>query len=287
MRSLSLISVCGVLLVAAACGSTTSEPSGEIRGQADVQSLFESIVPDLVAAFTELADELSFAPSTASSAVTKGGGNSSTVNCPQGGTLSVDLVTGGATLTECGVQGVVISASLFLFVSNFDAPRYQASFSGILQISGSFNGTVEVLSANIQWTDPATDENTFWDVQVEVEDKIYFASGGGAGNGSMCAQYDPPDGPGSVPPGGLCDDDSDCQSSSCRDPIENPEEGCTCRNLNSTDCSSCIGVNAAPPGAPSNTAVECAEGVDPFSCDCVTQSGETLTFYPSAFECFY
>jgi hypothetical protein len=33
-------------------------------------------------------------------------------------------------------------------------------------------------------------------------------------------------------------------------------------------------------------AVECAEGVDPFSCDCLTQSGETLTFYPSAFECF-
>jgi hypothetical protein len=287
MRSLSLISVCGFLLVATACGSTTSEPSGEVRGQADVQRLFQSIMPDLVAAFTELAKDSSLAPSTVSSGVAKGGGNSSTVNCPGGGTLTVDLVTGSATLTDCAASGVTISASLFLFVSTFDAPSYQAQFSGNLMVSGSFNGNIQVLSANIQWTDPATDENTFWDVQVQIEDKIYFASGGGSGNGSMCAQYDPPGGPGSVPPSGPCDDDGDCQSDSCRDPIENPSEGCTCRNLNSTDCSSCIGVNAAPPGAPSNTAVECAEGVDPFSCDCLTESGETLPFYPSASECFY
>lgn len=286
MRSLSLVFVCGFLLVATACGSTSSEPSGEVSSQADVQRLFQTIVPDLVAAFTELANDSSLAPSTLPVGASKGGSNSSTVNCPGGGTLTVDLTTGNATLTDCATSGVILSASLFLYVSGFDAPSYNASFSGTLLISGSFNGTVEVLSASIQWTDPATEANTYWDVQVQVEGAIYFASSAGSGNGGLCEPYDPPEGPGTVPPGGPCDDDSDCQAYSCRDPIDNPSEGCTCRNLSSTDCSSCLGVNAAGPGEPSNAAVECTAGDDAFSCSCRTESGETLTFYPSASECY-
>jgi len=90
-----------------------------------------------------------------------------------------------------------------------------------------------------------------------------------------------------VPPGGPCDDDSDFQANSRRDPIDNPSVGWTCRNLNATDCSSCIGDNAALPGAPANTAVECTGVDDAFSCSCLTQSDETLTFDPSASEGFY
>lgn len=259
---------------------------GEIRSQADVQRLFQAIVPDLVAAFTELANDPSLAPSALSSVAAKGGGNSSSVGCPEDGTINVNLDTGEAVLTNCTARGVTISGSVMLFISP-GPPFHQANFSGTLMVSGTFTGTIQVVTALIQWTDPATDDNTFWDVTVILDGMQVTVSSGDTGSGDACAEYEPPGGPGSVPPGGQCDDGSDCQSNSCRDPIENPTEGCTCRNLRGTDCSSCIGVNAAPEGFPSNAAVECTDAGD-FSCDCVTQSGETLPFYPSgAGECFY
>ncbi len=79
MRNLSLISFCGVLLIAAACGSSdTSESGGEVDSQEDVQMVFESIMPDLVEAFTDLAQQLSPAASALPSS-TKGGASTSTV----------------------------------------------------------------------------------------------------------------------------------------------------------------------------------------------------------------
>ena len=287
MRSFSLISICGLLLAATACESSSSDSGGELNSQDDVQRLFQAVVPDLVEALTELANDQFSAALGFSSSGDKGGGSSSSVPCPGGGTLSVNLATGQATLTNCSAGGVTISATLLLFVDGTLAPSYQANFSGPLTVSGTFNGTVEVTDALIQWIDPATDANTYWDVTVLLNGQSFTVTSGDSGNGmGTCPAFDPPEGPGSGPPGAPCDDDSDCQANSCRDPISNPDEGCTCRNLRGADCSQCIGVNAAPFDLPPNRATSCTD-VGDFTCSCLTESGETLDFFPSAQECFF
>lgn len=287
MRNFSLAIFCGLLLVAVACSSSsTPESNGEINSEADVRRLFEAIVPDLVAAFTELANQPSFAGPAGSSGRKQGDGTTSTVPCPGGGTLVVDLVTGQATLTSCSAGGVTITASLALFVSLIPPSSYEANFNGTLTVSGSFNGTITVNQASIQWTDPASVDNTFWQATVTVNELVYIVSSADSGNGTLdCSPYDPPEGPNSGPPGAPCDEDGDCQANSCRDPMDNPSEGCTCRNLDSGgDCNECIGVNAGPDNDP-NPATQCEPGTDAFACTCLTQNGETVTLYLSGVGC--
>ena len=103
-----------------------------------------------------------------------------------------------------------------------------------------------------------------------------------------CSATSPPDGPGSVAPGGPCDEDADCQANSCRDPANNPSEGCTCRNLDGGGgCGRCVGVNAGPDNDP-NFSISCEPSEeDEFACECLTDSGETLTGFLSSEECFF
>ncbi|TFH26889.1 MAG: hypothetical protein E4H00_10065 [Myxococcales bacterium] len=226
MRTFSIVSVACVLLAVGACGDSSSESNGELTSQQDVQQLFQTIMPDLIEALTDLAGEL---PSSAST-TEKGGSATSTVSCPGGGSLGVNLNTGQATLTNCSAGGVTISASLVLSVFSTQG-FYTANFRGILMVSGSFTGTVEVTDALIQWTVPANLAATYWQVTVLVNGQIYTLS---SGQGALdCPPYAPltPE-----PGNGPCDDDSDCQSFSCRNPAENPEEGCTCRHPNTGEC---------------------------------------------------
>jgi hypothetical protein len=290
MRNFSLVSFCGLLLVVAACSSDSSDPGGgEIRSQDDVRRLFEAIVPDLVEAFTELANQQFAAAPALSSSTNKAEGDSS-VPCPGGGTLVVNLITGQATLTNCVAGGVTISASLTLSVFPSGPSSYQASFWGTLTVSGSFNGTVEVDDAYIQWSDPATVANTLWQVTVTVNGQMFTVAGGGMGSNQIpgCSDLGPSSGPASVPRGGACDQDTDCQEGSCRDPERNPEEGCTCGHTgggsNTGDCNECIGVNAGPDDAP-NPTTQCEPGSDVSACTCQTQNGETVTLYVSGVGC--
>ncbi|MDH3200559.1 MAG: hypothetical protein OEM15_06665 [Myxococcales bacterium] len=208
MRNFSLVSFCGLLLITVACGSSTSESNGEINSQEDVQRLFEAVVPDLVEAFTELASQLSFATASSSSTEKQANGTAS-VQCPGGGVLNVDLVTGEATLTDCSAGGVTISAQLQLFVTPFPPSSYEAFFNGTLMVSGSFTGTVVVNQAFIQWTDPATVENTFWQVTVTVNDETFTVLSTDSGGNGNCPPVDVP--VGSVNFGGDCDDSADCE----------------------------------------------------------------------------
>jgi hypothetical protein len=289
MRNFSLVSFCGLLLVVAACSSDSSDPGdpggGEIRSQDDVRRLFEAVVPDLVETFTELANQQFATASALPSSTNKAEGDSS-VPCPGGGTLVVNVNTGLATLTNCVAGGVTISASLTLAVFDLGLSMYDANFNGLLMVSGSFNGTVNVNQAFISWTAPATVDNTFWEVTVTVNDLVYVVSSADSGNGTLdCSPYDPPEGPNSGPPGAPCDEDGDCQANSCRDPMDNPSEGCTCRNLHSGgDCSECIGVNAGPVNDP-NPATQCEPSPDVSACTCQTQNGETVTLYLSGVGC--
>lgn len=177
MRRTSLVLMCVLLLVGAACSTDTNDVSDpEIRSQADVQRFFDAIMPELVAAFTELANQQAAAASALSS---KQNGDS-TVPCPEGGSLNVNTDTGQASLNECGARGVVINATLALFVQPTGPSSYQASFNGILTVTGTFIGTVEVVQASVQWTDA----NTSWQVTVLVDGETYTATSDAGGNGS-------------------------------------------------------------------------------------------------------
>jgi hypothetical protein len=185
MRNRAHVVMWWSLLVAASCGESSSESGGEIDSQEDVQGLFEDIVPDLVAAFGDLANQQSLA--ALSSSASKGGGNS-IVQCPGGGTLSVNRDTGEATLTNCSVGGEIISGTLVLVVTSDSPPMYRAEFSGTFMVSGTYTGEVEVVSATIEWTEPATETNTSWDVTVLLNgEEVTVSSDDGNGGGDVAA----------------------------------------------------------------------------------------------------
>lgn len=189
MRHLSVATFCVLLFAAAACGSSPGDSvdnDPEIRSQDDVQRFFEAVVPGLIEVLTQLADEQLPAASGLSSSSDKGGGSSS-VPCSGGGTLSVDLTTGQATLTGCTVNGVTISATLVLSVERTGPSSYTAVFSGALAVSGTFEGTVEVVRAVIDWSDPATEENTSWGVTVLLNgEEMTFTSADPGGSSGAC-----------------------------------------------------------------------------------------------------
>jgi hypothetical protein len=184
MRRSSLVSICVLLLAAAVCGCGSSDSGDlsdpEIRSQDDVRRFFQAVMPELVAVFTELANQQSLAASALS---TKGGGGS-TIPCPDGGSVNVDTSSGQASLINCSARGIVINATLALFVQPTGPSSYQADFNGILMVSGTFTGTIEVVQALIQWTDPATDANTYWEVTVLLDGQpVTVTSGDSGGNG--------------------------------------------------------------------------------------------------------
>ena len=271
MRSLSLIACCGLVLILA-CGGDSSESNGEIDSQADVQALFEAVVPDLVDAFTELANQQSLAASMFPSSNDKGGGSTSSVPCPRGGTLEVDTGTGHAMLVNCRAGGLTLSASLALFVVPTGPSSYQASFNGPLMVTGSFNGTVDVVQASVEWTVPATESNTLWSATALVAGQTFTVSGGGTGIPPMleCEAFDPPGGPNTGQPGTACDEDLDCESNSCRGPELDSQFGCTCRDLAGEDCTP---VRVVPGtvefGGACDDQEDCQDGLPCIDCVCI------------------
>ena len=187
MRRLSLASLWLILLAAAACGCSDDSSGNdinepEIRSQEDVRRFFEAVMPELVEVFTELASQQS-----AASASLKQSG--STIPCPEGGSVEIDTTTGVASLVNCTVRGIVINAMLLLSIEPTGPSSYQATFSGTLVVTGTFVGTIEVTQAVLRWTDPATEENTSWEVTVLLEGNIVTvtsADPGGNGGDVNC-----------------------------------------------------------------------------------------------------
>jgi hypothetical protein len=240
MRRSTLALSCAALIVVVACGGDSTEQSsgGQIESGEDVQAFFDAVMPTLLATFSELADQLTFAEAALSVASKQGG--PATADCPDGGIVTFDAITSQATLADCQAQGVSLSGTLATFVTPFAPNSYQGSFNGALAVGGAFVGELQVNQATAQWMNPVTEETTFWEATVTVGENTYIVSSEGL----------PPD----------------------------PSDG---------DCGSCVGVNAAPEGFPSNRALECSGPPVDFGCTCSTESGETLTFYLSGAGCIY
>lgn len=179
MTRFSFLSM-ALLMCVVACGSDGSdgdEPGGEIQSQEDVSNLFQAVAPELIELFNELADQQT--PSNAAFATKQ----SSSISCPDGGSLVVDTTSGQANLNDCSARGIIINATLFLGVLPTGPSSYQAVFSGTMVVSGAFTGTIEVLGAIIEWTDPATEDNTFWEVSVLVNSQTFTVTSAGSGGG--------------------------------------------------------------------------------------------------------
>ncbi|MDH3656429.1 MAG: hypothetical protein OEN21_19385 [Myxococcales bacterium] len=179
MTRFSFLSI-ALLVCAVACGDSSGEgevQGGEIQSQQDVSNFFQAVAPELIALFNQLAAQQS-AGVTAFS--TK---QSSSVSCPGGGSLDVDTSTGQATLTDCSARGIIINADLALLVEPIGVSSYQANFNGILMVSGTFTGTIQVMRALIQWTDPATEDNTYWEVMVLLNSQPVTVTSADSGGG--------------------------------------------------------------------------------------------------------
>lgn len=241
MRNSTLALLCAGVSLVVACGSDSNEPSsgGQIESAEDVQAFFETVMPSLLATFTELADQITFAEGVPS-VVAKQSGGPVTADCPDGGIVTFDMITSQATFAACQAQGISLSGVLAVFVTPVGPSSYQGNFSGTLSVGGAFVGEVEVNQATAQWMNPVSEATTFWEATVTVGANTYIVSSEGL----------PPD----------------------------PSSG---------ECGECVGQNAAPEGFPTNRAVECPGSPVDFGCSCLTESGETLTFYLSGAGCIY
>lgn len=176
MNRFSRLSI-GLLVCAVACGDSSEQPGGEIQSQEDVESFFQAVAPELIALFNDLADQQ--APSVAAFSRKE----NVSISCPEGGSLNVDTDIGQANLTDCAARGIFINGALFLTVFPTGPGSYQASFSGTMVVSGTFTGTIEVISSLIQWTNPATQDNTYWEVTVLVNSRTFTVTSAGSGGG--------------------------------------------------------------------------------------------------------
>ena len=172
--------------------TTTEAPSGpegnEVRGGTidspeAAQQFFEAVMPSLIAVFTDVADQL--AGSFASEA-DKQMGEVASAQCPDGGSVEINLFSGMTNVTDCAADGAVLNGTLFVFVSppfedSFTGDTfYSASFSGPLEVSGAYQGAINIDSGFADWTDPFRVESTFWSVSASIGGELVYLSSEGS-----------------------------------------------------------------------------------------------------------
>jgi hypothetical protein len=168
---------------AAGCGGSTSDAAniGTIDNAADVAALMDTMAVPMAGVFTNLANGAVVRTDGASARSDLTASLTTSAACPQGGTASY---TSGppstVTFTACGLGGVVVSGSLSM---NFigQPPSYAVILgNGSLTLSGAASGTITIVSGIINWTNPATDANTYWELNVSVGGTPYCAWSGGS-----------------------------------------------------------------------------------------------------------
>lgn len=120
-----------VVVIFVGC-SSSDDGGGGLRSKQDVQQLFDATAQGLAELFVQ-AD---------------GKADAIVVNCPEGGTASIDFATKKAVITDCKIAGVTISGSL-VFDYSYAAGIAQVGLSGSLTLSGKWSGTLKIISASI------------------------------------------------------------------------------------------------------------------------------------------
>ena len=179
------------VLVAVACSDSSNNDGGEgaeVRGGSidspeAAQQFFEAVMPQLIAVFTDVANQLA---GSFPSETTKQNGDVVSTSCPEGGSVEINLMTGVTNVANCGAEGVVLNGNLFVFVSppfedTFTGDTfYNASFSGPLEVSGAYQGMINIDSGFADWTDPLREDSTFWNVSASIGGELVYLSSEGS-----------------------------------------------------------------------------------------------------------
>lgn len=176
--------VTAIAATATGCGSSSSEGAsiGTIDNGADLAALMDALAVPMAGVFTNLSSGAVVRNDGASVLSDRNASLTTSAACPGGGTAS--YTTGSpsvATFTGCSLGGVVVTGSLSATLYGVP-PSYGVNLDGgSLTLSGAASGTITIVSGMIQWTNPATDANTYWEINVTVGGASYCAWSGGSG----------------------------------------------------------------------------------------------------------
>lgn len=176
--------VTAIAATATGCGSSSSEGAsiGTIDNGADLAALMDALAVPMAGVFTNLSSGAVVRNDGASVLSDRNASLTTSAACPGGGTAS--YTTGSpsvATFTGCSLGGVVVTGSLSATLYGVP-PSYGVTLDGgSLTLTGAASGTITIVSGMIQWTNPATDANTYWEINVTVGGASYCAWSGGSG----------------------------------------------------------------------------------------------------------
>lgn len=176
--------VIALAITSAGCGgSSTSTPTiGTIDSADDVGALMDALAVPMAGVFTNLSNGAVVRADGAGARPDLVASLTASASCPGGGTASYASGTPSTvTFAGCVLGGVGLAGSLDVDFYGYP-PSYGVNIlGGTLTLSGSASGTITILNGTIQWTNPATDANTYWELTVSVGNTTYCAwSGGGA-----------------------------------------------------------------------------------------------------------
>jgi hypothetical protein len=175
-RPLSVAIAFAMLAVTISCGSSTpssdtppTQNIGPITSASQLGALMNAIAAPLASIFAQAA--AAPPPVAASATDANQYALTSPVNCPGGGTFSY-ASTGGVSLGNfynCNLGGVVIGGVVSgPITASSQGGSVSLSGGGTLNLSGAATGTLNIYYAQIQWTNPVSVANVYWQITIGV-----------------------------------------------------------------------------------------------------------------------
>ena len=174
--------VTAIATAATGCGSSSDAATiGTVDNAADLAALMDAVAVPMAGVFTNLANGAAVRTDAAGARADRAASLTASASCPGGGTATF---TSGApsqvTFASCGLGSVAVSGTVYVSFSAYP-PSYSAFIDGgSLTLSGAASGTITIVSGMIQWTHPATDANTYWQITVSVGTATLCAWSGGS-----------------------------------------------------------------------------------------------------------
>ena len=174
--------VAAIATAAAGCGgsTTTGMNLGTIDSAAELAQLMDAAALPMASVFT-LINGGAATSSAGAAARSSLAALTSPVSCPSGGSASYSTTgTPQVTFTSCNLGGVAFSGVLNVTLYSV-ANNYTATIGGgNLTMSGGATGTLSISNGMIQWSTPATDANTYWQISVTINGAAICAWSGGS-----------------------------------------------------------------------------------------------------------
>ena len=141
----------------------------------------DAVAVPMAGVFTNLANGAAVRTDAAGARADRAASLTASASCPGGGiaTFTSDAPS-QVTFASCGLGSVAVSGTVYVSFSAYP-PSYSAFIDGgSLTLSGAASGTITIVNGMIQWTHPATDANTYWQITVSVGTATLCAWSGGS-----------------------------------------------------------------------------------------------------------